>query len=236
MTPAGLYLGYDPGGANKHGVAAVEVAREGTIRRVKSSVVKDAGAALQWLLAWPNARALGIDTLLAWSLRGKRCCDETLREAYGAATVIQQNSLFSAMTLNGIMVANRFRRCRDETRLVESHPKLLMRLLCSRKCAGQTLDPGEISVVCHYGRLLARTDCDGVEDHAADALVAAWCASRRETWPVPNLYVSYPERCGYYYPAGLGVSYPWIEIPGTPSWAADLSSHQDFVAATSELC
>ncbi len=103
-----LFLGYDPGGKGTHGVAAVRVAPDGALTElVAVDVARDAEAAWTWLSAHTDAVALGIDTLLAWSPRGGRVCDDRLRQEYKAhvPTVIPQNALYSSMTLNGAMVA-----------------------------------------------------------------------------------------------------------------------------------
>ena len=97
-----LFLGYDPGGKGTHGVAAVRVAPDGALTElVAVDVAQDAEAAWTWMSAHTDAVALGIDTLLAWSPRGGRACDDRLRQAYKAhaPTVIPQNALYSSMTL-----------------------------------------------------------------------------------------------------------------------------------------
>ena len=108
-----------------------------------------------------GSTSLGIDMLLAWSRKGKRACDGALRRCYRehGQSVLQQNSLGSAMTINGVLVAQ-FGRARDLP-LFESHPKLVYPVWL-KECVTNT------DFTRWYGPLIAKPD-----DHEADALVAA---------------------------------------------------------------
>ncbi|MFD1156322.1 hypothetical protein [Roseovarius aestuarii] len=60
-----LFLGYDPGGKAKNGVAAIRLNSDAP-EIVETATVLDAAEALEWLaIHASNAQALGIDTLLA---------------------------------------------------------------------------------------------------------------------------------------------------------------------------
>ena len=234
-----LFLGYDPGGEDKHGVVSVRIARDGTYSDLEAKRLRDATQVKVWLSKHPTAVALGIDTLLAWSSSGRRPCDDRLRERYRessvrnhivtkgccrcenfradaakkriTASVVAQNSLYSAMTLNGALVAMAARKGRPEFPLVESHPKLLLR-------AAEGIGPAREHLVKGYLKLLHEGKSHWVEkeghyvheDHMADAFVAAWCASRWhfKQWTT-DLYDLTPSE-GYYFPAGRAV-YPWPE-------------------------
>ena len=213
-----LFLGYDPGGDGKHGVAAVRIAENGALAEEPSTeCVRDAAEVRDWLRSQPAPRALGIDTLLAWTPTGGsrrkprrksgRACDIALSRKYSenSNSVIAQNSLRSAMTINGAIVAMEARRL--GLPLVESHPKLLM-------LAARHTDPEMQGLCAIYDRLCLRPT-----DHEADAVVAAWCASRRihQKWQT-NLY-EIDEGCensgDLLFPAGAAV-YPWPEtLPRT---------------------
>ena len=70
------FLGYDPGGCGKHGVALADIDPNGSfVLEPTVSVLSDAGNVRDWLRQHSPAKALGIDTLLAWSAKGKRACD-----------------------------------------------------------------------------------------------------------------------------------------------------------------
>jgi len=182
-----LFLGYDPGGKGTHGVAAVRVARDGALTElVAVDVVQDAEAAWAWMSDHNDAAALGIDTLLAWSPRGGRACDDRLRQAYKAhaPTVIPQNALYSSMTLNGAMVARW--AARTGLPLFESHPKLLVRTRTRLDCITET-------VIAAYRSIKESSKGSAAlerqADDKADAVVAAWCAAQGfyGLWPT-NLF------------------------------------------------
>lgn len=196
-----LFLGYDPGGKGKHGIAAAEIGADGTfVRDPETWTLATAKEVVVWLRAQPSDSILGIDTLLAWSLRGERECDRALRCRYPAnsATVISQNSLYSSMTLNGIMVAQEGKILGLD--LVETHPKLLMR---TAPGWGSGIDNFDRELKLRYLKLSANSD------HSADALVAAWCASRwwYERWSVDLFYDVADDLI---FPAGEA-HYPWPE-------------------------
>ena len=95
----GCFLGYDPGGNEKHGVAAIRVV-SGSVQKAACRTVKTAGDALQWLREriarketeclggamadLGRVHGLGIDTLTYWSSgrSGLRTADEMLREVF----------------------------------------------------------------------------------------------------------------------------------------------------------
>lgn len=191
-----LFLGYDPGGKDKHGVAAVRVAADGTFGSdPETCTLQDAEEVCRWAGEHKGeAVALGIDTLLAWSLKGKRKVDDALRKHYPeqGQTVIAQNSLYSSMTVNGVLVARHGYYCLGLP-LLESHPKLVTHRLQE--------DPSATEILCWQKKLVANP-------HEADALVAAWCASRWvfKCWRI-DLYTTV-EDDGLVFPAGPA-SYPW---------------------------
>ena len=237
-----LFLGYDPGGEGKHGVVSVKIARDGTYSDMEADCLGDAADVRAWLSGHPTAVTLGIDTLLAWSWSSARPCDDLLQKRYKkapfkasdciycknglrelqqvadkrrtTASVVAQNSLYSAMTLNGALVAIAARKDRPEFPVVESHPKLLLR-------AAGGIGPARDHLVKGYSKLLhegehhrARKDGPLVhEDHKADAFVAAWCASRWhfKQWTT-DLYDLTPSE-KYHFPAGRA-AYPWPEPGG----------------------
>lgn len=183
-----LFLGYDPGGKAKNGVAAIRL-RSDVPEVVETATVGDASEAVDWLGTYASsAQALGIDTLLAWSPKGGRACDNALRRRYGGNSVVAQNSLYSAMTLNGAIVARRI-----GLPAYECHPKLFLRT-----------DPdSEIRVI--YDDALAKHR----SDHEGDAIVAAWCAAMGHTrkWTV-DLYSDIEDDIELVVP---DARYPWFE-------------------------
>ncbi len=183
-----LFLGYDPGGKGKNGVAAIQVVSDAP-KVVNKATVRDAAEALSWLRAYAEtAVALGIDTLLAWSPKGGRACDDALRRKYSGNSVVAQNSLYSSMTLNGAIVAKRL-----GLPVYESHPKLLLR------------SSGATAIREVYQDAVASSGAD----HEGDAIVAAWSAAmgHKQNWTV-DLYTDIEDDIELVVP---GARYPWFE-------------------------
>ena len=165
-----LFLGFDPGGEDKFGVAAVRTDPGGKTIVERATCVRNAAAATEWACQFSDVAAIGIDTLLAWSTRGKRRCDEELRVLYPeySNSIIMQNSLYSAMTLNGAIVAAELHS--RGAKLCETHPKLVLKAfgrqpaLAGLKAAIDGLQDGPQTIK--------------QKDDMQDAVVAAWAAAR----------------------------------------------------------
>lgn len=183
-----LFLGYDPGGIGKNGVAAIRVVSD-ALDVVDKATVRDAVQALTWLDVYAEtAVALGIDTLLAWSPKGGRACDDALRRKYGGKSIVAQNSLYSSMTLNGAIVARRL-----GLPAYESHPKLWLRV------------SGLNTIREVYEDAVSTAQAD----HEGDAIIAAWCAAmgHNRKWAV-DLYVDIEDDIELVVP---NARYPWFE-------------------------
>ena len=206
-----LFLGYDPGGANRHGVAKADIAPDGAfLVEPETRVLNHAGEVSDWIRENSSAKAFGVDTLLAWSWLGHRACDSALRAHYHlmSQTVIPQNSLYSAMTINGILAALSAHRAGMQ--LVETHPKLLLRAALNK-------DPEGAELARRHGVMLEGASKKKIKqkreaDDMADALIAAWSASRWffKRWE-NDLYTSFSDDMTF--PAGPAV-YPWPENVG----------------------
>lgn len=198
-----LFLGYDPGGEGKNGVAVLRIADDGTTfeRPPETRTLCDVEEVCRWLRAHDKAEALGIDTPLAWSRKGDRACDDALRRKYPeqSESVIAQDRLRGAMTISGVIIA-RLGYHLGLPLLVESHPKLVLRAWLEDHMAGTEF--------AKWHEPLCRKKTG---DHEADALIAAWCASRWyfEHWTV-NLYDAFAEQGKLVFPAREAV-YPWPE-------------------------
>lgn len=241
-----LFLGYDPGGADCHGVAAAFIDESGCFEaEPELDTLRDVVEVREWLAHQVEGRvhpavmgpaatgpagartagattpttlgtrpaAIGIDTLLAWSPSGGRACDAALRARYrqARASVIAQNSLYSSMTVNGVLVAQAAASL--DLPIVECHPKLLLGAAAGRDPAGE-------AVISRHAEVIARGVADlpprarrrrkvDAADHAADALVGAWCAARwaMGAWSV-DLYAAPGDQLVF--PAGEA-AYPWPE-------------------------
>lgn len=126
----GWFWGYDPGGHQGNGVAAI-YALNGALQDDKTLVcTKDtADEVVTWFKNQETPLAMGIDTLTCWSGgRGSwRRADEALRIAYPDAqdSVMSPSSLMGAMSLNGMFVLLRLRQCHRDLYITETHPKVL---------------------------------------------------------------------------------------------------------------
>ena len=133
-----IFLGYDPGGTNNHGVAAITTNEAGIPQNAAIHCVATAEAALAWLLQHAEGNepaGLGIDTLtkLCTGDCGWRPADDLLRDAYPDAqdSVASPNSLFGSMGLNGLTVGRIFREQWPKVVISETHPKVLYHAISS---------------------------------------------------------------------------------------------------------
>ena len=128
MTTTWKIVGYDPGGNDTHGVAALLVA-DGQPIQLSFSTVRNAEAAVQWFTAEGIPRAAGIDTLTVLSTgdSGWRPADRWLRARYPEVqnSVVNPNYLQGAMALNGLAVMDSLRSACNSVLITETHPKVL---------------------------------------------------------------------------------------------------------------
>lgn len=140
MTPdiGRCYLGYDPGGNGKHGVAAICVQADAVVK-IELDTVDAASDVLKWFLCQNRiarlgpAVGIGVDTLTYWSggNSGWRKADIHLRDIYPdvKGSVASANSLYGSMGLNGMFVLRRLRDRNQCLYVTETHPKVLHRAL-----------------------------------------------------------------------------------------------------------
>lgn len=149
----GFVVGYDPGGKDAHGVAALEV-REGNLRWIPSVLhvneAKTLGGAVSWIertCRGGRIVAVGIDTLTEWNsgVSGWRSADLWLRRKYPLVvkSVVAPNSIYGSMAINGAafltILGPRFRS--DGTMVTEVHPKVCFFALTGKKHAWIDDDP-----------------------------------------------------------------------------------------------
>jgi hypothetical protein len=122
LDPKGIYLGFDPGGDRKFGVALLDG------DYLRTSTVGNVDDAMKWADNVCRSRvsvAAGIDTLLHWatSKSGMRPCDLQLRTKYRRIknSIVAPNSLRGAMAIGGMALAFRLR---------EKWPELVMNESC----------------------------------------------------------------------------------------------------------
>ena len=166
-----LFLGFDPGGHGKFGVASLVNAT------VRTSTVNSVTQAIAWarsLSGYSHPLAAGIDTLLHWSdgPSGWRPADRWLIETYSATakSVVSPNGLFGAMAVGGMGLALRLRHHWPEIALNETHPKVVIPAMGGQRYKDIQLT-GAIAWFCQQSRLEISESMNG---HEFDALLSAW--------------------------------------------------------------
>jgi Protein of unknown function (DUF429) len=180
---SGIFLGFDPGGDNKFGVALLD----GIC--MKTTTVGTVDSAMKWVVkacGGLKPTAAGIDTLLHWSTgkSGIRPCDERLRASYRKAkkSVMAPNSFFGAMAIGGMALALKLRQEWPDILLNETHPKVLLHAL------GKQYDPKKKESVETAIRLFEHQESYAemgiVGEHAFDAALSAWATRKAiaERW------------------------------------------------------
>ena len=124
----GTVVGYDPGGNCKHGLAQALV-RDGEIVSVTTKTLSHAEDVVTSILDFETPLGLGIDTLTCWGTgrSGWRPADRWLRQRYPAVkeSMVAPNSLWGAMSVNGMAVLIPVRQARRSIFVTETHPKVL---------------------------------------------------------------------------------------------------------------
>jgi hypothetical protein len=178
-----LVLGYDPGGNDAHGVAAIIVSDITT--QEWCGTAETVEAALAWIdnverRTGAIATALGVDTITCWSTgpSGWRPADRFLRKTYPAVSnsVAAPNSLRGSMGLNGMALMIELRKTHPAVVISETHPKVLYYALTAGKRYAFDSDRDEMLDVVQ--RWLAPASGDPPRnDHEWDALASAYAAS-----------------------------------------------------------
>jgi hypothetical protein len=191
-------VGYDPGGNENHGVAALRVRREYDEWKPLNLQTATHGT-LENVLGWVDGLckgrrivAAGVDTLTEWNAgrSGLRPADRWLRGRFTkvAGSVVPPNALYGSMVVNGaaFLTALSPRFQRDETVVTEAHPKVLYFATTGKRCAWDT-DSTEMAV--WLADQLGIEECPdllGPADHRFDAGVSVLAALKglNREWPL----------------------------------------------------
>jgi hypothetical protein len=220
---SGWILGYDPGGNDNHGVAAVKV-RMGRAVDLSADTCETSGAALEWLGKYSAPLAVGIDTLLAWSSarNGDRPADRALRAHYTqvASSVLSPNALYGAMCVNGALMALRLidRNPKKPPLLMETHPKVLYFALAGTRHAWPDRRTGMIRQLADWLELPRQLEIEILKEHAYDAALSAYAAleSLRGRWRANLLDLPLNGKPLLFLAAQA--TYPWPnEVPPAPA-------------------
>ena len=220
MPMTGTVVGYDPGGNCKHGLARATV-RDGDIVCVTTETLPTVEDVVASILDNETPLGLGIDTLTCWSTgrSGWRPADRWLRQSYRdvAKSVLPSNSIFGAMSVNGMAVLVAVREEFPDIFVTETHPKVLYYALFKEPWNPNT------SVMNKCLSRLLNVDIAPRNEHEWDAAISILPVVRRlhESWELDlhDLPIGSDERlvqpCGttnYVWPgrkpAGRSPQYP----------------------------
>ena len=123
-----IWVGADPGGERNFGVAVLR--SDGSALAECVSFADEAVDVVCGWLEGSSPAGVGIDAPLWWSSgrSGGRCVDQLLRERYPsiADKVLELNSLWGAVLVQGAMFALRIRERFPGVCITETHPKALL--------------------------------------------------------------------------------------------------------------
>lgn len=180
-----LYLGYDPGGNDKHGVAALRW-ESGKRVSIRTATLPSTESVLRWFQGEAGRPlAIGVDTLTCWSTgpSGWRPADRWLRQRYPevSGSVASPNSLYGSMSLNGMSVLLELRKLNSNLLVTETHPKVLhwhiQRLQYDYVLGRAAMD----DVLKDQVGCIAHCETDHEWDAAISAVAAYKCESRQWT-------------------------------------------------------
>lgn len=192
----GLFFGYDPGGNKKHGVAALPV-RCGVAESPLGCTKQTAEHVLTWFREQAAqfggpVLGIGVDTLTYWSgaLNGGRQADLYLRSRYDEVrgSVIWPNSLYGAMSVNGMFVLRRLHECHPRLYATETHPKVLYYALSETEQEKRlNLDVKEL--LAHREGIKGKKEKEGIDAKIRD-LRNRRQGREAESWPRMNEWLS----------------------------------------------
>ena len=175
MDRQAVWIGADPGGQNRFGIA--ELFADGTTR---TDCVSSAREAADWIEGTPQGAGIDAPMWLSSAKRGDRKADRWLRCKYGNESpgkILAINSLYGAVLAQGAMLAVELRRRFPELPITEAHPGLLLRARFPSVDERLRFDELKRCFRIHVD--------PGISDHERDAVIAALAAKKGFTqkWP-----------------------------------------------------
>lgn len=208
----GVYLGYDPGGDGKHGVAVLRIAG-GRPVRLDTHLLPTAESVIAFVEGVENVLlGIGVDTLTGWSTGscGWRPADRWLRRQYPAVSnsVASPNSLYGAMAVNGMSVLIALREKFSNLFVTETHPKVLHWHLRGERYDYANAGPRMNQVLANQVGIPIAPKNEHEWDAAISAIAAYLGASGQWSHDLHSLPVDGAERLVF--PCGL-TQYAWPE-------------------------
>ena len=170
-----MWIGADPGGAGKFGVAVLD--SDGSATTALVDCTDEAFAYVLEHIREESPQAVGIDAPLWWSSgrSGSRSADLRLKNQYPnrASSVQAINSLWGSVLIQGVLFAHLLRARFPKIGLTEAHPKLV--LAAAGRDYWQRILEG----------LTSNVTLDDPKDDRRDALIAAVAAREGScgAWP-----------------------------------------------------
>jgi hypothetical protein len=185
MSITGKIVGYDPGGNDKHGVAAL-IVDSGRPLQLSFRTTRNAHAALHWFTDGGMPLAAGIDTLTALSTgdSGWRPADLWLRNEYPKVqnSVVNPNYLQGSMALNGLAVMLSLRAVCNSILISETHPKVLCFCL---SCHRYDYEKNQGAMNAHLAQWLG-LPVNTANEHEWDAVISSFAVLKGMSgaWPM----------------------------------------------------
>ncbi len=203
------FLGFDPGGENRFGVAMISGPR------IAFNTVSSINEAVDWSVAACGGKepsAAGIDSILHWGKdrSGFRSADHWLKKEYpdAARSVMAPNSLYGAMTIGGVGLAIELRKHWPQMVLNETHPKVLFRAM-----TGILYPRKELSAALTWLEQHAQFDLHHTKpsEDEFDAILSAWATREAVAHKWQNL--AKPDDRHIYPVAGACYFWPVADKP-----------------------
>ena len=199
-----VWIGADPGGKRKFGVAALS--SDGAVASERFSCAREAVTWVDELNVSPHG--VGVDAPLWWSSgpSGARKADQWLRGRYPQArnSVMLINSIFGGVLIQGFLLAAELRQRFPKLPVTEAHPKLLLHAL------GE-----EFEAVAQNFRLKVDPQIvDEDNDDRRDAILAALAAREGFSGNWPRDLACLPPLTGEQIPSSrhlVPVNYWWFQ-------------------------
>ena len=201
---SGFWVGADPGGKRRFGMAFLEDDSGDWSFKLVSSVDE----AVEAISRMGAPLGVGIDSPMWWSSgeASRRKADEWIRRYYGIhpGTVQAPNSLSGSALVGGMMLASRIREAFPEAdppiRITESHPKALMRALELRehveirsfdipRCGSEHERDAAVAAMCAREGFSGRWTIDLIEKErypSEQDPLKYWLAPVHYYWPEPR--------------------------------------------------
>ncbi len=174
------WIGVDPGGIDKFGLAFLNQA--GELKCFRESSVDDAVCKIFSEIPENNVLGMGIDAPMWWSSKpgGGRKSDDLIRKnVIEKRTVFSGNSLQGAALIGGMLLALRIREKYPQVKITESHPKALLQTLIKKETGEITIEDLNVEMPKmrqRFPEMFQISDGWPSNEDEQDAAVASVCA------------------------------------------------------------